>query len=128
MSVFSANSSSVTVNGEAIAGVQALDYRQVRDQGQIFALGSEERIAVHYGAMRVEGRVTVASASVSMDTLSTSGEPFQLVAQLSHGEAARSVSFDECHMVNKEFTISTGGSGSSVYVFTAVRVREEDEG
>ena len=66
MSVFSANSSSVTVNGEAIAGVQALDYRQVRDQGQIFALGSEERIAVHYGAMRVEGTATpVATAAGS---------------------------------------------------------------
>lgn len=128
MSVFSANRTSVTVNGEAVPGVQAIDYRQVRDQGEIYALGSAERIAVHYGATRVEGRVAVASASPALDSLSTSGESFQLVAQLRHGEAARSVSFDECHMVNREFTMNTGGAGESVYMFTAVRVREEDEG
>ena len=128
MSVFSANSSSVTVNGEAVPGVQAIDFREIRDQGEVYALGSAERIAVHYGAMRVEGRLTVASASPAMDGLSTSGDAFQLVAQLRHGDASRSVSFDECHMVNKEFAMGTGGAGVSTYVFTAVRMREEDGG
>lgn len=128
MSVFSANSSSVTVNGEAVPGVRAIDYREMRDQGEIFALGSAERIAVHYGAMRVEGRVTVASANPAMDGFSTSGEAFQLVAQLAHGDASRSVSFDECHMVDKQFAMTTGGAGETVYAFTAVRVREEDGG
>lgn len=126
MSVFSANSSSVTVNGEAVPGVQTIDYREIRDQGEVFALGSAERIAVHYGAMRVEGRVTIASANTAMDGLSTSGDAFQLVAQLRHGDAERSVAFDDCHMVTKEFSMSTGGSGRSVYHFTAVRMREED--
>lgn len=128
MSVFTANSSSVTVNGEAVPGVQAIDYREMRDQGEIYALGSAERIAVHYGAMRVEARVTIASAHPSLDALSRTGEPFQLVAQLAHGDAARSVSFDECHMVDKRFALSTGGAGETVYAFTAVRVREEDSG
>jgi hypothetical protein len=127
MSVFSANSSSLTVNGESVPGVQAIDYREIRDQGEIYALGSAERIAVHYGAMRVEGRLSIASASTAMDGLSTSGEAFQLVAQLRHGDAGRSVSFDECQMVNKEFSMDTGGAGTSVYHFTAVRMREEDE-
>lgn len=128
MSVFSANSSSVTVNGEAVPGVRAIDYREMRDQGEIYALGSAERIAVHYGAMRVEGRVTVASVNPAMDGFSTSGEAFQLVAQLAHGEASRSVSFDECHMVDKQFALATGGAGETIYAFTAVRVREEDGG
>lgn len=127
MSVFSANSSSVTVNGETVPGVQAIDYRQMRDQGEIYALGSAERIAVQYGAMRVEGRVTVASANPAMDGLSNTGETFQLIARLAHGETSRSVAFDECHMVDKQFAMSTGGAGETVYAFTAVRVREEDE-
>lgn len=126
-SVFSANSSSVTVNGEAVPGVQAIDYNEAREQGEIYALGSDERIAVHYGARRVEGRVTIASASPPLDTLSTSGESFQLVAQLRHGETARSVSFDECHMETKQFSMSTGGAGETVYMFSATRVREDDE-
>ncbi len=126
MSLFSANSSSVTVNGEAVPGVQAVDYRQVRDQGEIYALGSAERIAVHYGAMRVEGRLSIASANPAMDGLSSSGEAFQLIAQLAHGETSRSVTFDECHMVDKQFAMSTGGAGETVYAFTAIRVREED--
>jgi len=126
MSVFSANSSSVTVNGEAIPGVRAIDYRQMRDQGEIYALGAEERIAVHYGAMRVEGRITVTSVNAAMDGLSTSGEAFQLVAQLAHGDNARYVAFDGCHMVDKQFAMATGGAGQTVYAFTAIRVREED--
>lgn len=126
MSLFSANSSSVTVNGEAVPGVQAIDYRQVRDQGEIYALGSAERIAVHYGAMRVEGRLSIASANPAMDGLSSSGEAFQLIARLAHGETSRSVTFDECHMVDKQFAMSTGGAGETVYAFTAIRVREED--
>ncbi len=126
MSLFSANSSSVTVNGEAVPGVQAVDYRQVRDQGAIYALASAERIAVHYGATRVEGPLSIASANPAMDGLSSSGEPFQLIAQLAHGETSRSVTFDECHMVDKQFAMSTGGAGETVYAFTAIRVREED--
>ena len=38
------------------------------------------------------------------------------------------MSFDECHMVNKEFTMRTGRAGETIYAFTAVRVREEDDG
>lgn len=124
--IFSANSSSVSVNGEPVLGVQAIDYRQLRDQGAIYALGSAERIAVHYGATSVEGRVTIASANPTLDALANTGEVFQLVAQLRHGESERSVAFDDCYMRTKEFAMSTGGSGESVYVFSATRVREED--
>lgn len=126
--VFTANSSSITVNGDPVPGVRAIDYRRVREQGDVFALGSEERIAVYYGATRVQGRVTIASASPPMDTLSGSGDQFQLVAQLRHGDTARSVSFDECYMETKEYNMGTGGAGETVYVFSATRVREEDEG
>lgn len=124
--VFTANSSSITVDGQAVPAVRAIDYRLVREQGDIYALGSGERLTVYYGAMRVQGRVTVASASPPLDTLAGSGAAFQMVAQLRHGDTSRSVSFDECHMETKEFSMGTGGAGETVYVFSATRVREED--
>lgn len=126
--VFTANSSSITVDGEVVPGVRSIDYRQVREQGDIYALGSDERLTVYYGAKRVQGRVRVASTSPTLDALTQTGDAFQILAQLRHGEAARAVAFDECHMETKEFSLSVGGAGETTYVFTASRVREEDEG
>jgi hypothetical protein len=124
--VFTANSSGVLVDNTNVAGVQAIDYREERDQSDVHGLGSDERIAVYYGARRVQGRIRVASASPELDALSTSGAAFQIVANLRHGSVSRSVAFDECHMQNKEFRMGSGGHGETVYEFTATRVREED--
>ena len=124
--VFTANSSSITVNGEAVEGVQAIDYRLIRQQGEVFALGSAERATTYYGAQRVEGRIQVASASPSLDGLAGSGETFQVVANLAHGEAGRSVAFDDCFMTRKEFNLTSGGHGETWYHFTATRLREEE--
>ncbi|EDM81200.1 hypothetical protein PPSIR1_30330 [Plesiocystis pacifica SIR-1] len=126
--VFTANSSGVLVDNTSIAGVQSIDYRQEREQAEVHGLGSDERLAVYYGARRVVGRVRVASTSPELDALSASGAAFQIVANLRHGEGGRSVAFDECHMRNKEFRMASGGHGETIYEFTAVRVREEDAG
>lgn len=63
----------------------------------------------------------------ALDALSTSGEMFQIVSTLTHGQATRSVSLDDCYITNKEFSIQSGGHGETVYSFSATRVREEDE-
>lgn len=126
--IFTANRSSLTVNGQAIEGTQAIDYRQVRQQGDVYALGSAERLTAYYGATQVEGRIQVASTSPALDALATSGAAFQVVASLAHGEAGRSVAFDDCYVTRKEFNLGRGGHGETVYTFTATRVREEDSG
>lgn len=64
--IFTANSSSIMVDGNPVEGVQSIDYRVVRQQGDVFALGSDERLTVYYGATRVQGRIHVASASTSL--------------------------------------------------------------
>lgn len=127
-SVFSANSSSITVDGQPVPGIRAIDYRLEREQGGVYALGSEERITVYYGATSVAGRLTVASASPALDALATSGNSFVLVALLRHGDTQRSVSFDDCYMESKEFAMATGGVGETIYQFTATRLREDDSG
>lgn len=124
--VFTANSSSITVDGSAIEGVQGIDYRAVRQFGDVYALGSDERVAAYYGATRVEGRIRVASANPALDGLTTSGSTFQIVANLAHGQSTRSVSFDECMMKDRAFSLNSGGHAETVYAFSAVRVREED--
>lgn len=126
MTVFTANSSGVQVDNTAIAGVQSIDYRHERDQSDVHGLGSDERLAVYFGPMRVVGRVTVASTSPELDALALSGNEFQIVANLKHGQALRSVAFDACYMRSKEFHMGSGGHGSTVYEFSATRVREED--
>jgi hypothetical protein len=126
-SVFTANSSGILVNNENVEGVRGIQYQLEREQGEVHALGSPERIAVYYGASRVQGTIRVASVSNTLDGLATSGEAFQVVANLTHGQAARSVSFDECHIAGKEFAMTAGGHAEAVYSFTATRVREEDQ-
>lgn len=124
--VFTANSSGVLVNNEPVEGVRGVDYQQTREHNEVFALGGDERVAVYYGARRVRGRLRVASASAALDALTASGEMFQVVCNLRHGQASRSVAFDDCYMESKEFSMASGGHGETVYSFSATRVREED--
>src|SRR5262245_14659035 len=104
-SVFTANSSGILVNNENIEGVRGIHYQLEREQSDVQAVGSPERIAVYYGATRVRGKIRVASVSNTLDGLAASGEVFQVVANLTHGQASRSVSFDECHVDGKEFSM-----------------------
>lgn len=125
--IFAANSSGVLVDNAAVEGVRGIDYQVQREQGDVFALGGDERLAVYYGAMRVQGRLRVASTNPALDALTRSGAKFQLVANLKQGQSARSVAFDDCYMVNKEFAMDAGKHGETVYLFSATRVREEDQ-
>ena len=122
--IYAANESAVLVNGEAVQGVQALEYRRVGVRTNVYGVGSAERIGVVSGPQSVEGRITVASGSALLDSL-TGDEYFQVAAQLRQGDTQVTVSFDECLMTEKAFSLSTGGHGQGVYAFTATRVREE---
>jgi len=124
--IFSANSSSVLVDNENVEGLRSIEYKLLRERNDVFAVGSEERVAVYYGARRVVGRLVVASASAKLDGLAASSAAFQVVANLRHGDASRSVAFDDCHLESKEFSMGTGGHGEMIYSFSATRIREED--
>lgn len=124
--LYDANRSRVMVNGEPIAGVRTIEFRQERAQGQVYALGSEERVGVYHGQLQVLGRIQVASASAGLDRLAQTPEAFQMVATLSGAENARSVVFDQCFIHDKALSMVTGGHAETVYHFTATRMREED--
>ena len=127
-SVFIANSSAVLVAGERVPGVTSIDFRHHRQQENVYALGSAERVSVIYGGTEVSGRIVVASNSATLDTLLGSGEEFQIVANLSARPdltPERTMAFDGCQMTDKTFALTAGGHAEAVYMFTATRLREE---
>ena len=127
--VFSANRSSVLVDGEAIEGLQSLAFRVVTEREDIRAVGSVERIAVSFGLRTVQGEIVVRSASFKLDTHLQEQSNFQLVANLKKDEATdspkRTLSFDDCVVENKDFSVGAGGTVVTSYAFSATRVREE---
>lgn len=127
--VFSANRSSVLVDGEAIEGLQSLAFRVVTEREDIRAVGSVERIAVSFGLRTVQGEIVVRSASFKLDTHLQEQSSFQLVANLKKDEATdspkRTLSFDDCVVENKDFSVGAGGTVVTSYAFSATRVREE---
>lgn len=124
--VFSARDSEVRVGNDLIEGVRKVEYRSARDRREVTAIGTDERIAVYYGAKSVTGRLRVASTALVLDKLLSGPEVFQVVATLRHGEAKRTVAFDECWMESKQVELGDGGHQETVYQFSATRVREED--
>jgi hypothetical protein len=122
--IFAANESQVLVDGQAVEGVLALEYRRRQARANVYALGSAERIGVVSGRLEVDARLTVASANPGLDALQPE-QQFQVSAQLRRGQTRVSVTFDDCFLSDKEFALSAGEHGQAVYAFTAARVREE---
>ena len=125
--LFAASESSVMVDGEAIDGVRAIEYRFQQQRSNVYALGSTERVGMVSGGQTVEGRLRVASTNAKLNGISG---PFQVVATLRHTGAdnktqTMTVTFDECYLTDKSFGIETNGHGEAVYGFSAVRLREE---
>lgn|SRR5271166_2529732 len=128
-SIFSANRSSVLIDGEAIEGLQSLAFRVVTEQEDVRGVGTGERVAVLFGLRTVEGELSIRSASTKLDGILKDQTKFQLVANLRQDDSAdspkRTLSFDECYMRDKDFSLGAGGSALTSYTFTATRLREE---
>jgi hypothetical protein len=122
--IFAANESQVLINGQAVEGVRALEFRRSQARESIYALGTNERIGMVSGAQMLEGRLRVASTSPALDQL-TVDQQVQISAVLMHGDTRMTVTFDECFLQEKSFDLTVGGHGEAVYSFTATRAREE---
>ena len=127
--IFSANRSNVLVDGEAVEGLQTLSFRVVTEREDIRAIGSAERVSVSFGLRTVQGEIAVRSANYKLDEHLSKQTTFQIVANLKKEEAAdapkRTLSFDECFVETKDFSVGAGGTVVTTYVFSATRVREE---
>jgi hypothetical protein len=128
--IISANVSNIKIDGEVVAGLQAIEYKVVRNRQNVHNIGTDERIGVDYGPLFVTGSLTVRSTHPKLDTLLVQGvaevKSFQLVVELKKlGEAIKTLSFDECYVEGKTFSMDSNGVGLSEYSFTGTRVREK---
>lgn len=124
--VFSSNRSGVQVDGEAVNGLQSLAFRVMTEREDVRAVGTDERVAVVFGLRTVRGEIAVRSANYKLDGLLKDQGKFQLVANLKQDDTVkRTLSFDECYVSDKEFSLGVGGSVLTTYSFTATRLREE---
>ncbi len=127
--IFSANRSSVLVDGEAIEGLQSLAFKVVTEREYVRAVGSDERVDVNFGLRTVEGELMIRSANIILDTHLDAQSKFQLVASLkkddSSESAKRTMSFDDCYVESKSFGMDAGGSPVTTYSYSATRLREE---
>jgi hypothetical protein len=129
--VFSANHSSLDVDGNTIEGVKSLAFRVVTEREDIRAIGSDERVDVSFGLRTVHGEVTVQSTATVLDDLLITRRMFDMMATMRKGPAAedaqRIYAFDDCYVETKSVAMSANGSAETMYAFTATRVREEAE-
>ncbi len=126
----SANVSNIKIDGEVVAGLQAIEYKIVRNRQNVHNIGIDERIGVDYGPMYVTGSLRVRSSYPKLDTMLIAGvadvKSFQLVVELKKlGQAVKTLSFDDCFLEGKSFSLDANGVGISDYSFTATRVREQ---
>ena len=128
--IISANVSNIKVDGEVIPGLQAIEFKIVRNRQNVHNIGIDERIGVDYGPMFVTGSLRVRSTYPKLDTMLITGvaevKPFQLVVELKKGgQSIKTLSFDDCFLEGKSFSMDANGVGISDYSFTATRLREQ---
>jgi len=128
--IISANVSNIKVDGEVVQGLQSIEYKIVRNRQNVHNIGIDERVGVDYGPMFVTGTLRVRSAFPKFDTMLITGvadvKPFQLVVELKKGgQAIKTLSFDECFLESKAFSMDANGVGVSDYSFTGTRLREQ---
>ncbi len=128
--IASANVSSIKVDGQIIPGLQTVDYKITRTRQNVHVIGGEERQGVDYGPLFVTGALRVRSTYPAFDkmllTAAQDVKPFQLVIELKKGLLpVKTLSFDDCYLEDKTFSIDANGVGLSVYTFTATRLREQ---
>lgn len=127
--VYSANHSSLLVDGDPVEGVQSLAFRVVTEREDIRAIGTDERVDVSFGLRTVNGELVVRSTAPALDERLATRTSFNMVASLKKGQGAddpqRSVSFDNCYVETKDFALGASGTAETTYAFTATRVREE---
>ena len=121
--ILAANESAVLLDGKPVEGIRSIEYRQQQTRENIYGLGSAERIGLTSGALVVEGRLRVASASPALAAI-PADKSFQLSALLKHGNTTMTVSFDECYVTEKSFAMTVSSFGESIYSFTTTRVTE----
>jgi len=130
MAILAANKTEVLFDGQPLPGLKGFTYKVYKDRQDVRGIGKNERLGVVYGRLHVKGQILIHSNSEFLNKKMESNESFQIVVQIeqtSYPEAlgVKKLTFDGCHVDDREFTLDSHGYGLTTYTFTADRVREE---
>jgi len=127
--IWSATESKVMVDSSEIEGLQSIEFKVNRNRTDIVAVGKPLRQGVEYGVKVINGKLRVKSSCIPLDEkLSKTGledAKFTLQAQLKKGSQEKNVTFQDCYLDDREFTMDVNGVGITVYTFSATELEEK---
>jgi hypothetical protein len=130
MPIFAANKTEVLFDGEKIPGLRGFAFKVADDRQDVRSLGAQERIGVVYGRLQIKGQIIVNSNSELLNKHMNERSSFQIVVQIDQTAypedlGKKKITFDGCHIDEREFTLDANGYALTTYTFTADRIREE---
>lgn len=132
MTVLTANNTNVLIDGKKVPGLRSISYKTIRNRQDVPEIGMNERINVVFGRWKIQGTVIVNSVSEGLNKHMEKDSPFQIVITMlvppatADGQATtKKLTFDECHLDDREFSLDAHGYALTTYTFTSTRLREE---
>ncbi len=126
--IWSATESKVMIDSTEIEGLQSIEYKVNRSRTDIVAVGKPLRQGVEYGVKVVNGKLRVKSNCPPLDKKLSEDKleeaKFTLQAQLKKGGTQKTVTFQECYLDDREFSMEVNGVGTAIYTFSATDITE----
>jgi uncharacterized protein (UPF0179 family) len=128
VSIWSATESKVMVDSTEIEGLQSIEYKVSRGRSDIVAIGQPLRQGVEYGVKVINGKLSVKSSCPILDQklnkINLGEAKFTLSAQLKKNNQQKSVTFQDCYLDDREFSMQVNGVGIAIYTFSAMDIQE----
>lgn len=126
--MWSATESKVMVDSTEVEGLQSIEFKVSRSRSDIVAVGKPLRQGVEYGVKVVTGKLKVKSTNPALDEklekTDLDDAKFTLQAQLKKGSKSKNVTFQDCYLDDRDFSIDVNGVGIATYTFTATDLQE----
>ncbi len=126
--MWSATESKVMVDSTEVEGLQSIEFKVSRSRSDIVAVGKPLRQGVEYGVKVVTGKLKVKSTNPALDEklekTDLDDAKFTLQAQLKKGSKSKNVTFQDCYLDDRDFSVDVNGVGIATYTFTATDLQE----
>jgi len=128
ISIWSATESKVMVDSTEVEGLQSIEYKVNRSRSDVVAVGQPLRQGVEYGVKVINGKLRVKSSCPPLDKKLSKTDleeaKFTMQAQLKKGGQQKNVTFQDCFLDDREFTMDVNGVGIAIYTFSATDIQE----
>lgn len=132
MTILTANNTHVTIDGQPVPGLRSISYKTIRNRQDVPEIGVNKRIGVVFGRWKITGTIIVNSVSETLNKHMEADSNFQIVITMDippvdpNGQkTTKSLSFDQCHLDDREFSLDAHGYAITTYTFTSTELREK---